>query len=457
MSNFKEKNIKYSTFCQNVLKKSAIIHGTLDAKHNEIMKEFTKKKQNLPKLKLKLDMLKEDLESLNNPENYKKELIIKIEELENLDNKNNKNKKKNKNNQIANIINVNCTQIDDSIDVFLNVNENIEHLKSNLLMLTEQFQLNKLKNNINDEINELEEEIISIENNEDELNYLNDTSEILFKYYDTSIKEKQKIDMPNDLQDFFTKIKENKKSNNDDDKYHLFNKYMKITTNTELKKQLIINLKICNKCNIEKTLHLQEGYLTCTSCGDSEPIQMDSDKPNYKDSIIENKPNGYKRMNHFSELLNQCQGKESTDIPQDIFQKIINELNVLKITDLSKLDNKIMRKILKNLNLNSYYEHIPYIINKLNGIPPPTMSRELEEKIRSMFKEVQEPWVAGKKTSRKNFLNNNYVFHKIFELLEEDSFLEYFPYLKSREKLQEHDDEWKKICGHNKWQFIPSL
>jgi len=109
MSNFKEKNIKYSTFCQNVLKKSAIIHGTLDAKHNEIMKEFNKKKQNLPKLKLKLDMLKEDLESANNPENYKKELIIKIEELENLDNKKNKKKKKKKNNknQIANIINVN--------------------------------------------------------------------------------------------------------------------------------------------------------------------------------------------------------------------------------------------------------------------------------------------------------------------------------------------------------------
>ena len=40
MSNFKDKNIKYSTFCQNVLKKSAIIHGTLDAKHNEIMKDF---------------------------------------------------------------------------------------------------------------------------------------------------------------------------------------------------------------------------------------------------------------------------------------------------------------------------------------------------------------------------------------------------------------------------------
>ena len=439
MSNFKEKNIKYSTFCNNVLKKSAIIHGTLDAKHTEIMKDFTKKKQNLPKLQLKFDNLKLKLEKLNNPEKYKQELNQKITQLKEI-NKNTKTKK-NKKNQLENIINVDN-------DIFIDKNSTednaLDELENLLIILEDQFQINKLKNNINDEIKEIEEDILCIENNDDELNYLNDTADILFKYYDTNTTENKKINMPNDLQDFFTKIKETK--TNDNDKYNLFNQYMKITTNTELKKQSIITIKMCLKCGVEKTLHLQDGYLTCTSCGDSDPVQIDSDKPN-----------GYKRMNHFSELLNQCQGKESTDIPQDIFQRIINELNVLKITDLSKLDNKVMRSILKNLNLNSYYEHIPYIINKLNGVPPPTMSRELEEKVRSMFKEVQEPWVAGKKTTRKNFLNNNYVFHKIFELLEEDDFLQYFPYLKSREKLQEHDDEWKKICEHNKWQFIQSL
>jgi hypothetical protein len=449
MSNFKEKNIKYSTFCNNVLKKSAIIHGTLDAKHTEIMKDFTKKKQNLPKLQLKLDNLILKLEKLNNPEKYKQELNQKITQLKEI-NKNTKTKK-NKKNQLENIIN-----IDNDIFIDNNLTEdNVLELEKLLIILEDQFQINKLKNNIDDEIKEIEEDILCIENNDDELNYLNDTADILFKYYDTSTIENKKINMPNDLQDFFTKIKETK--TNDNDKYNLFNQYMKITTNTELKKQSVITIKMCSKCGVEKTLHLQDGYLTCTSCGDSDPVQIDSDKPNYKDPIIENKPNGYKRMNHFSELLNQCQGKESTDIPQEIFQRIINELNVLKITDLSKLDNKVMRSILKNLNLNSYYEHIPYIINKLNGVPPPTMSRELEEKVRSMFKEVQEPWVAGKKTTRKNFLNNNYVFHKIFELLEEDDFLQYFPYLKSREKLQEHDDEWKKICLHNKWQFIASL
>ena len=48
---------------------------------------------------------------------------------------------------------------------------------------------------------------------------------------------------------------------------------------------------------------------------------------------------------------------------------------------------------MKKLNLNKYYEHIPHIITKISGIPPPTMTREVEEKLRSMFKEIQEPFI----------------------------------------------------------------
>lgn len=460
MSNFKEKNIKYSTFCQNVLKKSTIVHGTLDAKHNETMKDFAKKKKSLPKLIEKLNQIKQEIIDLDNPNEYKIILEKKIKELESCK-KISKKKNSNKN-QIEDIIG---KIEEDTINANSeeNISQIIKDLKNRLDTLDDYFLVQKLKNKLIDETIELEQEIEKLETNEDEMSYLLDTADILFKYYDSSSKDKdkqiKKNNVPTDLQDFFVKIKQTKKSNddNDNDKYNLFNKYMKITSGTELKKKSYIQIKMCDRCKIEKTLHLQDGFLTCMSCGDSEPIQMDSDKPNFKDQNIEIKTNGYKRMNHFSELLNQCQGKESTDIHPDIFSKIINELNIMNKKDLSKLDNKIMRIILKNLGLNSYYEHIPYIINQLNGIPPPTMSRELEEKVRSMVKEVQEPWVAGKKSTRKNFLNNNYVFHKIFELLEEDDFLQYFPYLKSRDKLQEHDDEWKKICEHNRWQFIPSL
>lgn len=116
-----------------------------------------------------------------------------------------------------------------------------------------------------------------------------------------------------------------------------------------------------------------------------------------------------------------------------------------------------MRTILKKLNLNKYYEHIPHIINKLNGLPPPTMSRDIEEKLRCMFKEIQEPFMLYCPKNRKNFLSYSYVLHKFCELLDLDEFLPCFPLLKSREKLQEQDRMWKKICDHVNYTFYPSI
>ena len=37
-------------------------------------------------------------------------------------------------------------------------------------------------------------------------------------------------------------------------------------------------------------------------------------------------------------------------------------------------------KILKKLKLNKYYEHVPNIINRLNGVQAPVMDRHTEKK-----------------------------------------------------------------------------
>lgn len=358
-SSFKDKNIKYSSFCSNIINKSLIVHGTLDSKHQDKMKEFEKREKQLNKLKTKLDKLNKEYNEIRD---YTIENISKRARLK----------------------------------------ENIQ---------------------------ETQQEINKIESLDEELEYFDNTLDIIEKYYD----------------------------NQTETKCDLFDNYLKITQKIQLNNKRTNQIPLCESCNKEKTIHLQEGLLVCTSCGSSEFIMIESDKPNYKEPIVETKPNGYKRMNHFSELLNQFQGKESTEIPNEIFQKIIDELKKLRITDLTTLNNDTLRAILKKLNLNSYYEHIPYIINKLNGLPPPTLTRELEDKLRQLFREVQEPFKMFKPKGRKNFINNNYVFHKLFELLGYDEFLPYFTYLKSREKLQEHDEIWKKICEYNKWEFVPSI
>ena len=115
------------------------------------------------------------------------------------------------------------------------------------------------------------------------------------------------------------------------------------------------------------------------------------------------------------------------------------------------------KTILKKLDLTNYYEHTAHIISKLSGLPPPTISRDTEEKLRHMFRQIQAPFLKHCPNYRINFLSYSYVLHKFFQLLDLDDFIKYFPLLKNREKLRQQDKIWKKICKELEWKYIPSV
>ena len=215
------------------------------------------------------------------------------------------------------------------------------------------------------------------------------------------------------------------------------------------------NLDFCDQCGIEKTLYMSEGKMICSGCGDESFILIDSDKPSYKEQPKEISYFAYKRINHFNEWLAQFQAKESTDIPQDVYNQIISELKKERIEDMKTLTPHKLREILKKLKKNKYYEHVPHIINRLNG-DTSYYDVETEEELRRMFKEIQIPFHKFCPKSRKNFLSYGYVLHK-FVQLGLDEFTECFILLKSREKLHQQDQIWKEICNYLRWQYIPSV
>lgn len=149
--------------------------------------------------------------------------------------------------------------------------------------------------------------------------------------------------------------------------------------------------------------------------------------------------------------------KESTEIPQDVYDKIMAEIKKNRIRNVNGITLPKMKQILKKLKLNQYYEHIPHIISQITGNPPPTISRDTEEKLKIMFRQIQEPFARHCPRDRINFLSYSYVLHKFCQLLELDDFVKCFPLLKSREKLRNQDEIWKKICYDLKWQFYPSI
>ena len=212
---------------------------------------------------------------------------------------------------------------------------------------------------------------------------------------------------------------------------------------------------ICQSCNKGEMIPVEhEGIMVCNVCAKQVTYLIENEKPSYKEPPKEACFYAYKRINHFKEILAQFQAKETTQIPEEVLENIKQQLNKERIS-LSKFTNSKAKEVLKKLGYNKYYEHIPFIKDKL-GIKPPIMTPELEETLCNLFMEIQGPYAKFCPDDRVNFLNYYYTVYKLCELLEKSEFLSYFPMLKDKEKRIEQDDIWKKICEELNWVFIPT-
>jgi len=264
----------------------------------------------------------------------------------------------------------------------------------------------------------------------------------------------ENVDIAKNNYDNSLNIQEN---NINEDKSSLVDKYMSIINKKHVRNVEEENIEMCKQCKIQMTCLQHDAIIICNNCGYQELLLVEQNRPILKQNTKDTSHFCYKRINHFREWCNQVQGKESTDIPDEIFEKILAEIKKEKILDLKKITYTKMRDILKRLRINKYYEHINYIINRINGIPTPQFSPELEEKLCSMFRSIQAPFLKHCPKDRKNFLSYSYVLYKFFQILGLNEYLRYFPLLKSREKLYVQDQIWKKICIDLNYEIIPSL
>jgi hypothetical protein len=353
-----------------------------------------------------------------------------------------------------NKLEINYKNINDEIIKYYNSNIKNDQLYSNLWNSNIQ---------IREELKNIKTEIKNI-NYFDEIEYYENTSYILFNYYE--MIEKQSLISSNkyktkSILDSFNVNKEENKIEEDEskiiEKSDLVDQYLSITNKYHIKKTNNDNTEICMKCNIPLICLQQDAIMICSNCGYQELLLVEQNRPILKQNNKDTSHFSYKRINHFREWCNQVQGKESTDIPNDVFEKILNEIKKEKIMDTKKITYSKMREILKRLRINKYYEHINYIINRINGIPTPQFSAELEEKLCSMFRDIQGPFLKHCPKDRKNFLSYSYVLYKFFQILGLNEYLKFFPLLKSREKLYIQDQIWKKICEELNYKIIPSL
>lgn len=375
--------------------------------------------------------------------------------------------------------------------------EKLKRLEHKYTELLSQEDINyTLLYELEKEINEIKEFLDKTEENNKEQNYYLKTNNILFDYYNFNHKlqnenKQPEADKHNEnikhikiktLDTYFNKnnkteintppteieidkkgktIKKTKIShffsvNSTFNKTDILNEYLRIVDPSSVNYSKTENNN-CPDCHEPLEININEGNIECIYCGYSIDYFHYNDKPSYKDNTPDINVFSYKPLNHWNEWMSQFQAKESTNIPDEVFDLIYQEIKKNRIENMADLTTKKLKEFLKKLKLNKYYEHKAYIINRLNGRTPPSIPRDVEEKMRTMFKDIQIPFKKYCPPERKNFLSYSYVFYKFFELLGYHELKKQFTLLKSKQKLQEQDKIWKGICQDLNWKFYPSI
>ena len=308
---------------------------------------------------------------------------------------------------------------------------------------------------INDKLKEIKINIKTLINSEKE--YLLNNSHYIFDYFENKKKIADCTNKTTVLDKFF--------NTNIDDTAHINNTKEQTTVQKYLTniddsfldiKSYVVQTDICRSCNKGEMIPVEhEGILVCNVCSTNMTYLVENEKPSYKEPPKEICFYAYKRINHFREILAQFQAKETTQIPDDVFENIKQQIKKERLK-ISQITNKRAKDILKKLGYNKYYEHIPFIKDKL-GIKPPIMSSDLEDTLCNLFMEIQAPYAKYCPDDRVNFLNYYYTVYKLCELLDQQQFLPFFPMLKDREKRIEQDEIWRNICADLDWEYIPTI
>ena len=335
----------------------------------------------------------------------------------------------------------------------------LETEKKNLTFRLENINLSvDEKIEINDKLRNIKEQLKKIK--KAETDYLLNNSKYIFEYFENKKIIAECKNKTTVLEHFFNTKDINGVDNpptNNTKEISYLSKYLTNLNEAALDiNNYIVQTDICQSCNKGDLIPMEpEGILLCNVCFKHSKYLIENEKPSYKEPPKEVCFYAYKRINHFREILAQFQAKETTQIPDEIIDKIFQQLKKERIT-VDQLTNKRTKDILKKLSYNKYYEHIPFIKDKL-GIKPPVMSAELEITLCNLFMDIQAPYAKYCPDYRINFLNYYYTVYKLCELLDQQQFLPYFPMLKDREKRIEQDVIWKNICDELDWEFIPTV
>lgn len=235
------------------------------------------------------------------------------------------------------------------------------------------------------------------------------------------------------------------------------------------------------KCNSEFCCKACESYnvrldetnadVVCLDCGccdrylaiGTEGLSYEEQVNAGLDSYYAPKFTGYKRLQHFNDLLNQLQGRRQVEVPSDIITKIEECIEWDHAKD--KVTMALVRKVIKKLKLgHKHYENAQIIVEKItkNSSGKASLLRiphNVERDMVTQFMRIEAAWNRDKgatsKASRKSFLSYTYVIKQLLQSMGQGKLAEAITTIKSKPRLKAHDEAWKHICDLCNFEYAP--
>ncbi len=213
-------------------------------------------------------------------------------------------------------------------------------------------------------------------------------------------------------------------------------------------------LVLCENCQVE--LQLEDDFLfVCPMCGlaikhfTSTSSYQENNRINVTQRYV------YDKRAHFGDSIKKFQAKQNTTIADGVYRDLWDKLHSHDLP-VERLTKDHLYEFLKLTGHSDHYEDITLIHCEMTKKSPPNIST-IEQELFALFDEVDPIYERVKPSGRVNFLNGQFVLFKLLQKLKYPCREEDFYILKTREKMLEHDQIWKRICHELQWTYVATV
>lgn len=330
----------------------------------------------------------------------------------------------------------------------------------------------KERETLRNQIEVYKEEINNYIYNEKISFYIRDTSKLLDQY--KSLLQRT-ISVP------FMKVQKTQDTNNiKRDKKLISREFLKVAKNyidLEEISDITEDTQTCS-CGGEDFNVMDDHVRICTQCGEQQDIFGKVSTYKDVDRVNTSSKYTYDRRTHFRDTIYQYQGKRPGPIPQEVYTKLTERLELYGLLSTSDVQCERFKRItkehiymfLRGCGFKKYYDDVTFIWAELTGKTPPNISHiedellEEHEKMLEVYETLDTSMFRDSSDTtcflpfaclgdRKSFLNAKYILYQLLLRRGIKCNRHDFNVLKTTDRLHYHNRVCKKIFDILEWTF----